>query len=64
MAHVQTRANVPRSAHPRDRLNIHPDEKGRLGSVLDLSNDDSGEPEHQHFDFRFLFRTSADTGEL
>ncbi|QRX93034.1 NUDIX hydrolase [Streptomyces noursei] len=28
------------------------------------ANDAKGEPEHQHFDFRFLFRTSADVGEL
>ncbi|MEU4969919.1 NUDIX hydrolase [Streptomyces smyrnaeus] len=28
------------------------------------ANDDKGEPEHQHIDFRFLFRTSADVGEL
>ncbi|NSC22021.1 NUDIX domain-containing protein [Streptomyces albus subsp. chlorinus] len=28
------------------------------------ANDDKGEPEHQHIDFRFLFRTAADVGEL
>ncbi|MEK2476550.1 NUDIX hydrolase [Streptomyces noursei] len=28
------------------------------------ANDAKDEPEHQHFDFRFLFRTSADVGEL
>ncbi|MFI8852158.1 NUDIX domain-containing protein [Streptomyces sp. 891-h] len=28
------------------------------------ANDGKGEPEHQHFDFRFLFRTSAEVGEL
>ncbi|MCD9589552.1 MULTISPECIES: NUDIX hydrolase [unclassified Streptomyces] len=28
------------------------------------ANDAKGEPEHQHVDFRFLFRTSADVGEL
>ena len=28
------------------------------------ANPDKGEPEHRHFDFRFLFRTSADIGEL
>ncbi|MFC3999059.1 NUDIX hydrolase [Nocardiopsis sediminis] len=28
------------------------------------ANDAKGEPEHRHFDFRFLFRTSADVGEL
>ncbi|WP_225821355.1 NUDIX hydrolase [Streptomyces naphthomycinicus] len=27
-------------------------------------NPAKGEPEHRHFDFRFLFRTSADIGEL
>ena len=28
------------------------------------ANDTKGEPEHLHFDFRFLFRTTADTVEL
>ncbi|MFC4561101.1 NUDIX hydrolase [Nocardiopsis mangrovi] len=28
------------------------------------ANDAKGEPEHRHIDFRFLFRTSADVGEL
>jgi 8-oxo-dGTP pyrophosphatase MutT (NUDIX family) len=28
------------------------------------ANDAKGEPEHQHIDFRFLFRTSAEVGEL
>ncbi|GAA0374011.1 NUDIX hydrolase [Streptomyces blastmyceticus] len=28
------------------------------------ANDAKGEPEHQHFDFRFLFCTSADIGEI
>lgn len=28
------------------------------------ANPAKGEPEHQHFDFRFLFRTSADVVEL
>ncbi len=28
------------------------------------ANDAKGEPEHPHFDFRFLFRTSADAVEL
>lgn len=28
------------------------------------ANDGKGEPEHLHFDFRYLFRTTADTVEL
>ncbi|MFJ2214757.1 NUDIX domain-containing protein [Streptomyces sp. NPDC101062] len=28
------------------------------------ANPAKGEPAHQHFDFRFLFRTTADIGEL
>ncbi|MGW6455941.1 NUDIX hydrolase [Streptomyces sp. NPDC055078] len=28
------------------------------------ANPAKGEPDHRHFDFRFLFRTSADVGEL
>ncbi|MGW1608932.1 NUDIX hydrolase [Streptomyces sp. NPDC002285] len=28
------------------------------------ANDDKGEPEHLHFDFRFLFRTTVDAVEL
>lgn len=28
------------------------------------ANPAKGEPDHQHFDFRFLFRTTADVGEL
>ncbi|WP_063737342.1 NUDIX hydrolase [Streptomyces sp. RTd22] len=28
------------------------------------ANDTKGEPEHQHVDFRFLFRTAAEVGEL
>ncbi|MEU8569148.1 NUDIX domain-containing protein [Streptomyces pathocidini] len=28
------------------------------------ANDAKGEPRHQHFDFRYLFRTSAEVGEL
>ena len=28
------------------------------------ANDAKGEPDHQHFDFRFLFRTTADVVEL
>ncbi|MFE2443460.1 NUDIX hydrolase [Streptomyces sp. NPDC021218] len=28
------------------------------------ANPDKGEPEHLHFDFRYLFRTTADTVEL
>ncbi|WP_348538517.1 NUDIX domain-containing protein [Streptomyces sp. 4R-3d] len=28
------------------------------------ANDAKGEPEHQHIDFRFLFRTTADVGQL
>ncbi|WP_367669237.1 hypothetical protein [Streptomyces sp. DT2A-34] len=28
------------------------------------ANPAKGEPDHQHFDFRFLFRTSADVVEL
>ncbi len=28
------------------------------------ANDAKGEPEHLHFDFRYLFRTTADTVEL
>ncbi|MFF0312653.1 NUDIX hydrolase [Streptosporangium sp. NPDC004379] len=28
------------------------------------ANDAKGEPAHQHFDFRFLFRTTADVGPL
>lgn len=28
------------------------------------ANDDKGEPEHRHIDFRYLFRTSADVVEL
>jgi 8-oxo-dGTP pyrophosphatase MutT (NUDIX family) len=28
------------------------------------ANDAKGEPDHQHIDFRFLFTTSADIGEL
>ncbi|MFW6692965.1 NUDIX hydrolase [Streptomyces sp. MAR4 CNX-425] len=28
------------------------------------ANDAKGEPEHQHIDFRFIFRTSANVGEL
>ncbi|WP_153814018.1 NUDIX domain-containing protein [Streptomyces sp. SUK 48] len=28
------------------------------------ANDAKGEPEHPHFDFRFLFRTTADAAEL
>ncbi|MEV7969996.1 NUDIX hydrolase [Sphaerisporangium sp. NPDC088356] len=28
------------------------------------ANDAKGEPEHQHFDFRFLFHTTADIAEL
>ncbi|WP_329822495.1 NUDIX hydrolase [Streptomyces sp. JV176] len=28
------------------------------------ANDAKGEPDHQHIDFRFLFRTTADIGQL
>jgi 8-oxo-dGTP pyrophosphatase MutT (NUDIX family) len=28
------------------------------------ANDAKGEPDHQHIDFRFLFRTTADVGQL
>lgn len=28
------------------------------------ANDTKGEPDHQHIDFRFLFRTTADIGQL
>jgi 8-oxo-dGTP pyrophosphatase MutT (NUDIX family) len=28
------------------------------------ANPAKGEPDHQHFDFRFLFRTTADAGQL
>ncbi|MBT2383581.1 NUDIX domain-containing protein [Streptomyces sp. ISL-11] len=28
------------------------------------ASDAKGEPEHQHFDFRFLFRTTAEVGQL
>lgn len=28
------------------------------------ANEDKGEPEHPHFDFRFVFMTAADVGEL
>ncbi|WP_030608122.1 NUDIX hydrolase [Streptomyces achromogenes] len=28
------------------------------------ANPAKGEPEHRHFDFRFMFRTAADVGEL
>ncbi|WP_326599034.1 NUDIX hydrolase [Streptomyces sp. NBC_01803] len=46
-------AVTPVSDHPI-HIDIHPIP----------ANDTKGEPDHQHFDFRFLFRTSTDIRQL
>ncbi|MFF8992352.1 NUDIX hydrolase [Streptomyces sp. NPDC014983] len=48
----------------RDRVEADGDTALHIDVHTIPANDAKGEPEHPHFDFRFLFRTTADTVEL